>query len=225
MLRLVPFESGAPAARVCKCEGVKSVCVFCGSNLGSRPEYERAVRELATALVEVGIVIVYGGARVGAMGLLADTALEAGGRVIGVIPEFLVDAEIAHTELTRLHVVASMHERKAMMAELSDGFVALPGGLGTLEEVAEMLTWSQLGLHTKPVGFLNVAGYYDLLLEFLDHGVTEGFLRAENRQLILSATGATELLGLLRTWTPPVVAVRKWIDTPANPAATPESLG
>ncbi|MGC9960373.1 MAG: TIGR00730 family Rossman fold protein [Acidimicrobiales bacterium] len=204
---------------------MKSVCVFCGSNLGSRPEYARAVRELATALVQEGIVIVYGGARVGAMGLLADAALEAGGGVIGVMPEFLVDAEIAHTGLTSMHVVGSMHERKAMMAELSDGFVALPGGLGTLEEVAEILTWSQLGLHAKPVGFLNVAGYYDLLLAFLDHGVTEGFLRAENRQLVLSAASATELLGLLRAWTPPAAAVRKWIDNPANPAATPGSLG
>ena len=202
---------------------MKSVCVFCGSNLGRRPEYGRAVRELATALASKGIDIVYGGARVGAMGLLAETALAAGGRVIGVIPEFLVDAEIAHSHLTALHVVGSMHERKAMMAELSDGVVAMPGGLGTLEELAEMLTWSQLGLHAKPVGLLNVTGYYDSLLAFFDHGVAEGFLRSENRDLILSAATPGELLQLLSTWTRPA-AIRKWID-PADAAGIPASLG
>jgi uncharacterized protein (TIGR00730 family) len=140
--------------------------VFCGSNFGRRPEYSAAVRQLAQALVAADIDVVYGGARVGTMGLLADSALEAGGRVIGVIPSVLVDAEIAHGGLTELHVVGSMHERKARMAELSDGFIALPGGLGTLDELAEIITWSQLGLHDKPTGLLNVAGYYDDLLAF-----------------------------------------------------------
>jgi len=194
---------------------VKSICVFCGSSLGRTPEYAEAVRHLARTLAGEGIDIVYGGARVGAMGLLADTALEAGGRVVGVIPGLLVDAEIAHGGLSELRVVGSMHERKAMMAELSDGFVALPGGLGTLEELAEILTWSQLGLHGKPTGLFNVAGYYDAFLEFLDHAVAEGFLRQEHRAVIQAGSDASSVLEAMRAWSPS--AASKWFDASGSP--------
>jgi len=187
--------------------------VFCGSNFGRRPEYSAAVRQLAQALVAAAIDVVYGGARVGTMGLLADSALEAGGRVIGVIPSVLVDAEIAHGGLTELHVVGSMHERKARMAELSDGFIALPGGLGTLDELAEIITWSQLGLHDKPTGLLNVAGYYDDLLAFFDHAVEEGYLRSQHRGFIHSETDVHRLLEVMGQWVP--LAVHKWVDSSA----------
>jgi hypothetical protein len=187
--------------------------VFCGSNFGRRPEYSAAVRQLAQALVAADIDVVYGGARVGTMGLLADSALEAGGRVIGVIPSVLVDAEIAHGGLTELHVVGSMHERKARMAELSDGFIALPGGLGTLDELAEIITWSQLGLHDKPTGLLNVAGYYDDLLAFFDHAVEEGYLRSQHRGFIHSETDVHRLLEVMGQWVP--LAVHKWVDSSA----------
>lgn len=187
--------------------------MFCGSNFGRRPEYSAAVRQLAQALVAADIDVVYGGARVGTMGLLADSALEAGGRVIGVIPSVLVDAEIAHGGLTELHVVGSMHERKARMAELSDGFIALPGGLGTLDELAEIITWSQLGLHDKPTGLLNVAGYYDDLLAFFDHAVEEGYLRSQHRGFIHSETDVHRLLEVMGQWVP--LAVHKWVDSSA----------
>ena len=154
------------------------ICVYAGSNPGAKAAYAEAAGDLARLLAERGIGVVYGGGKVGLMGILADTALAAGGEVIGVIPQDLIDREIGHTGLTELHVVGSMHERKALMAELSDGFVALPGGAGTLEELIEIYTWSQLGLHDKPMGVLNVAGYYDGLAALLDHAVQEGFLRA-----------------------------------------------
>lgn len=144
----------------------------------------------------------YGGAHVGTMGALADAVLQAGGKVIGVIPEQQVGEEIAHQGLTELHVVGSMHERKALMAQLSDGFIALPGGLGTLEEFAEVVTWSQLGLHHKPTGLLNTAGYYDALLRFLDHAVAERFLREQDRGLILAESRVQPLLELMQAWTP-----------------------
>jgi uncharacterized protein (TIGR00730 family) len=181
---------------------LRAVCVFCGSNPGRRPVYLDTVRELATVLAEEGIRVVYGGARVGTMGALADAALQAGGEVVGVIPEHQVGEEVAHEGLTELHVVGSMHERKALMAELADGFVALPGGLGTLEEFAEVVTWSQLGLHRKPTALLNTAGYYDALLRFLDHAVAERFLRAEDRVLIQAATEVRPLLDVMRAWQP-----------------------
>jgi uncharacterized protein (TIGR00730 family) len=181
---------------------MRSLCVFCGSNPGRRPVYLQTVRELATVLAEEGIRVVYGGARVGTMGALADAALRAGGEVVGVIPQHQVGEEVAHQGLTELHVVASMHERKALMAELADGFVALPGGLGTLEEFAEVVTWTQLGLHRKPTALLNSAGYYDALLEFLDHAVAERFLRVEDRGLILAAAEVRPLLDLMRAWQP-----------------------
>jgi uncharacterized protein (TIGR00730 family) len=195
---------------------MKSLCVFCGSNPGRRPVYLDAVRELATVLAEEGIRVVYGGAHVGTMGALADAALAAGGQVVGVIPEHQVGEEVAHRGLTELHVVGSMHERKALMAELSDGFVALPGGLGTLEEFAEIVTWAQLGLHRKPTGLLNTAGYYDGLLQFLDHAVHERFLREQDRGLVLADTGVRPLLDRLRAWTPP--QEQRWtpVDRPAG---------
>ena len=182
---------------------LRSVCVFSGSTPGARPSYTEAASALGTALAERGTRVVYGGGRVGLMGTVADAALAAGGEVVGVIPQHLVDREVAHSGLSELLVTGSMHERKARMAELSDGFVALPGGLGTLEELAETLTWSQLGLQDKPCGLLDVEGFYRPLLAFLDHTVTEGFVSAENRSLLLAADGPGELLDLLDGWRSP----------------------
>ncbi|MGE3287285.1 MAG: TIGR00730 family Rossman fold protein [Pseudonocardia sp.] len=181
---------------------MRSVCVFCGSNPGRVPAYLGAVGELATLLATRGVRIVYGGNSVGTMGALADTALAAGGEVVGVVPEQLAGVELLHEGLTELHLVGSMHERKALMGELADGFVALPGGLGTLEELAEVLTWSQIGLHRKPVGLLNTAGYYDHLLAFLDHAVAERFLRPDDRALMLTAATPAALLDVMQAWRP-----------------------
>lgn len=192
-----------------------AVCVFCGSNPGRTPVYLDAVAALARTLAGAGIRLVYGGASVGTMGALADGVLAAGGEVVGVIPEQQVGQEIAHEGLTRLHVVGSMHERKAAMAELSDGFVALPGGLGTLEEFAEIVTWSQLGLHDKPTGLLNTAGYYDGLLAFLDHAVDEMFLRPADRELVLVGDDPVSLLDRMRDWTPG--PDRRWAAVDAAP--------
>jgi uncharacterized protein (TIGR00730 family) len=185
------------------------VCVFCGSGDGGHPAYAEAVRELARTIVASGDGIVYGGGRAGLMGALADAALEAGGEVVGVIPGALVEREVAHQGLTELHVVDSMHERKALMSDLSAFFVTAPGGLGTLEELFEVLTWSQLGLHDKPCGLLDVRGYYDRLAGFLDHAVAEGFLRPESREILLVNDEAGELLDRLRSWSPP--DRRHWI--------------
>jgi uncharacterized protein (TIGR00730 family) len=173
---------------------VNAVCVYCGSSFGADGIYLTATQTLARTLAARGVRVVYGGASVGLMGALADSAIEAGGEVVGVIPRALVEREIAHPGLTELHVVASMHERKALMAELSDAFVALPGGIGTLEELIEVYTWSQLRLHDKPLGVLNVAGYYDGLAAFLDHAVTEGFLPAAQRAKLLTAAEPGALL-------------------------------
>ncbi|MGD9527802.1 MAG: TIGR00730 family Rossman fold protein [Pseudonocardia sp.] len=181
---------------------VRSVCVFCGSNPGRVPAYLDAVGELAGLLAARGVRIVYGGNSVGTMGALADTALAAGGEVVGVVPEQLAGVELLHEGLSELHLVGSMHERKALMGELADGFVALPGGLGTLEELAEVLTWSQIGLHRKPVGLLNTAGYYDHLLAFLDHAVAERFLRTDDRALVLTAATPAVLLDVMQGWRP-----------------------
>jgi hypothetical protein len=177
---------------------VDSVCVYCGSSFGSDPVYLEATRELARTCAKRRIRVVYGGASVGLMGALADAALEAGGEVVGVIPQLLVDREIAHPGLTELHVVSSMHERKALMAELSDAFVALPGGIGTLEELIEVYTWSFLGIHDKPLGVLNTAGYYDGLSAFLDHATGQGFLRAEHRARLVVAADTEALLDAWR---------------------------
>ena len=164
---------------------MRRICVFCGSSSGTHPAYARAARALGTELAERRIDVVYGGGRVGLMGELAEAALQAGGAVIGVIPEALSVREVAHDQLTELHVVPSMHARKALMAELSDAFIALPGGMGTLEELCEVLTWAQLGIHGKPCGLLNVARYFDPLLALFDHAVREGFVRPEHRAILI----------------------------------------
>ena len=188
---------------------MKQICVYCGSNPGRQPAYREAALALAEELVANDLGLVYGGAHVGIMGILADGVLKRGGRVTGIIPQSLVAKELAHPGLTELHVVASMHERKAMMAELSQGFIALPGGLGTLEEILEVLTWAQLGFHDKPCGLLNVAGYYDGLVTFLDHAVGEGFVRLDHRSMMIIATEPREMLAQFKDYQPPEVA--KWI--------------
>jgi uncharacterized protein (TIGR00730 family) len=181
---------------------MKAICVFCGSSAGSRPEYARAAQSLGKLMAEKGLTIVYGAGNVGLMGVLADSALAAGGKVIGVIPQFLVDKELAHQGLTQLRVVGTMHERKALMAELSDAFIALPGGLGTFEELCEALTWSQLGIHLKPCGALNVLGYFDHLGALLDHAVSEGFVRSEHRALLTTSADPAALLDALAAYQP-----------------------
>ena len=189
---------------------MRRLCVFAGSSSGARPEYQGAAEELGRTLGERRVGLVYGGARVGLMGAVADAALAAGGEVIGVIPAALVAKEVAHTGLSDLRIVGSMHERKAMMADLADGFVALPGGWGTLEELFEIVTWAQLGLHRKPCGLLNAAGYFDGLLSFLDHSIHEGFVRGEYRAIISVASTAGALLERLTAYEPP--RVEKWLD-------------
>jgi len=173
---------------------VQRICVFCGSSPGGRPEYAEAARQLGQLLVRQHSELVYGGASVGLMGIVARTVLEGGGRVTGVIPRLLAEKEVALTSLDDLRIVESMHERKALMAELSDGFIALPGGIGTIEEFVEILTWSQLGIHTKPCGLLNSAGYYDRLLGFFDHMQAEGFIRPTCRSTILVEQDPASLL-------------------------------
>ncbi|HLT89454.1 MAG TPA: TIGR00730 family Rossman fold protein [Woeseiaceae bacterium] len=175
---------------------VRALCVYCGSNLGVREVYAEAAERLGHTLARHGIGLVYGGASKGLMGRLADTVLAAGGEVQGVIPRALMHKEIAHTGVTRLHVVDTMHERKALMARLADGFVALPGGFGTLEEIIEIVTWAQLRFHAKPCGLLNVAGYFDHLIAYLAHAEEEGLLKPEHRRLLLVANEPEELLEL-----------------------------
>jgi uncharacterized protein (TIGR00730 family) len=179
------------------------VCVFCGSSPGARPEYGTAARQLGATLARRGVGLVYGGASVGIMGTLANAVLAHGGEVVGVIPRALVEREVAHAGLTRQHVVDSMHERKATMAELADAFVALPGGLGTMEELFEIWTWGLLGLHGKAFGLLDVAGYYAPLTRFLDHGVAEGFIREAHRAMVLVDTDPERLLDRLARYRPP----------------------
>ena len=186
------------------------VCVYAGSNPGSHPAYADGARALAGLLAERGIGLVFGGSNVGLMGVLADTALAAGGEVIGVMPQALVDRDIGHPSLTEMRVVGSMHERKALMAELSDAFVAIPGGICTLEELIEIYTWSQLGIHSKACGVLNTRGYYDQLATFLDHAVEEGFLRPQHRAVLSVAADPGELLDRLAAFEPPTVG--KWLE-------------
>jgi uncharacterized protein (TIGR00730 family) len=193
---------------------VQRLCVFSGSSSGAHPDYAQAAAELGRALADQGIGVVYGGASVGLMGVLADAALDAGTDVVGVIPQALVDREIAHPGLSDLRVVGSMHERKALMAELADGFIALPGGIGTLEELFEVYTWTLLGLHSKPLGLLDVRGYYAQLAAFLDHAVQERFLTAEYREVLVVEERAQAMIESFRRWRPPVRA--KWIDRSAT---------
>ena len=189
---------------------MKRICVFCGSSEGTRPEYGAAAEEMAAELVRRNVGLVYGGSKVGLMGVIADAVLKAGGEVQGVIPESLMSLEVGHRGLTKLHVVRSMHERKALMADLSDAFVAMPGGFGTLEEFCEVVTWTQLGLHLKPCGILNVLNYYSALLRMFDHAVEERFLKRENRALVLARNKPADLLQALAEWRP--VYIEKWIS-------------
>ncbi len=189
---------------------MRYVCVFCGSSPGARPAYADAARALGSSLVAAGVGLVYGGAQVGLMGIVADTVMSAGGSVVGVIPRSLEEREIAHYGLTELRVVSSMHERKAAMADLADGFIALPGGMGTMEEMFEILTWAQLGMHEKPCGLLDVDGYFTGLLSFLDHMVAERFLHPDHRAMLQVDSDPSSLLAAFQAYQP--IAVAKWID-------------
>lgn len=189
---------------------MKTICVFCGSSMGSRPVYREKAREFGKLLARKNIDLVYGGSNIGLMRVLADTVMEFGRKAIGVMPENLAKREVAHRGITELHVVGSMHERKALMAELSDAFVVFPGGFGTLDEMFEMFTWIQLSLVDKPCGILNINGYYDQLLRFLDHCVEEQFIRSEHRANVIVDTDMTCLLEKLWDFQP--AQVEKWID-------------
>ncbi|HEY8606824.1 MAG TPA: TIGR00730 family Rossman fold protein [Noviherbaspirillum sp.] len=181
---------------------MKSLCVYCGSSIGASPRYAEAARALAAAMVADNIALVYGGGNVGLMGVIADEVMRLGGEATGVIPQALMDKEVGHRSLTRLHIVKDMHERKAMMAALSDGFIAMPGGIGTLEELFEVFTWAQLGLHEKPIGLLNVDGFYDGLIGFLGHVVAQRFLRPEQASVLLHEAEAPALLLRMRNFKP-----------------------
>lgn len=188
---------------------IHRICVFCGSNAGSDPAYTAAARNLGTLFAREGVALVYGGGSVGLMGEVADSVLAAGGEAIGVIPHALWAREVGHRGLTDIRIVDTMHERKAMMADLADAFIALPGGLGTLEEIFEIWTWAQLGLHAKPVGFLDVNGFYAPLMQFLDRAVRERFLREEHRAIAIIDGDPEALLRKFDGWKPP--KVEKWI--------------
>ena len=190
---------------------VRSICVFCGSSPGARPAYAQAARELGRVLASRNIGLIFGGGKVGMMGIIARAVLEAGGEVIGVIPQKLVAQEVAFTELADLRIVASMHERKALMVDLSDGFIALPGGLGTFEEFLEVLTWAQLGLHQKPCGLLNVSQYYQALIDFLDHAVEQQFVDGVHRSMVLVDDNPQGLLEKFGQYRPPLVDKVKWV--------------
>ena len=187
---------------------MRRICVYCGSNLGGRSVYADAARDLADVLIRHDIELVYGGADKGIMGVVADAMLKQGGKVYGVVPRMLLEKEIVHQGLTELHVVDSMHQRKSMMTTLADGFIAMPGGFGTLEEIVEIVTWGQLRFHDKPCGLLNVDGYFDHLLSYLDHANHEGFLRSENREMLLSDENAAGLLQQFESYAAP--QVEKW---------------
>ncbi|MDQ4121769.1 MAG: TIGR00730 family Rossman fold protein [Acidobacteriota bacterium] len=189
---------------------MKRICVFCGSNSGANLQYLQAAEEVGVFLAQNGIELVYGGGRVGLMGKVADTVLANGGKVIGVIPEQLATREVAHSGLTELIVVSSMHERKAMMAELSDGFIAMPGGFGTFEEFCEIVTWAQLGIHQKPCALLNVAGFYDSLIAMIDYSTSQNFIRQEHRSLVLVDKTIEMLHRKMKNFQPP--DLEKWLD-------------
>ena len=201
-----------PAEPANGASAIKRVCVFCGSNTGARPSYAAAARELANELGARGVGLVYGGGHSGLMGIVADAALGNAVEVIGVITEQLTALERAHPGLSSLHVVATMHDRKAMMASLSDGFIALPGGFGTLEEVCEMITWTQLGIHAKPVALVNIEGFFDPLLAQFDRAVEDRLLRIENRREVIAVDNAADALDRIATWSPP--EGDKWLDPP-----------
>jgi hypothetical protein len=191
---------------------IKRICVFCGSNAGRGRKHQAAAAKLGHCLAERGVGLVYGGGKVGLMGTIADAVLERGGEVIGVIPQDLVNKELAHTGLADLRVVTSMHERKALMERFADGFIALPGGFGTLDELCEILTWAQLGLHRKPCGILNVDGYFDLFLEFADHAVEQGFIQPKHRALVLESDDPNALLDAFQNYKPAELA--RWLKKP-----------
>jgi len=188
---------------------MRRICVDCGSSVGARPEYRQAAQQLGRILAEHAIDLVYGGAGIGLMGAIADAVLAHGGKVIGIVPRFFA-GKLAHPGLSELHVVSTMHERKQMMFDVSDAFIALPGGLGTLEEILELLTWAQIGHHEKPCGFLNVCGYYDPLIAFFDHAVSQRFVRSEHRDMILVDTSPSGLIDQFFSYTAP--RVDKWLD-------------
>ncbi|WP_211451293.1 TIGR00730 family Rossman fold protein [Collimonas antrihumi] len=189
---------------------MKSLCIYCGSSPGATPVYAQAARELAQAMVEQNIALVYGGGNVGLMGIIADEVMRLGGQATGVIPEALLKKELGHNGLTQLHIVKDMHERKAMMADLSDGFIAMPGGVGTLEELFEVFTWAQLGFHQKPIGLLNVDGFYDGLLQFIQHMVSQRFLKGEQAEILIAEARPADLLQRFRSFVPHHVP--KWLD-------------
>ena len=189
---------------------IKRICVFTGSSAGVRPEYTQAARGLGQLLVEKNIELVYGGGDVGLMGILADTVMRAGGKVTGIIPEFLFEKEIANNEVTKLHIVQSMHERKALMSELSDGFIAMPGGIGTFEELFEIMTWRQLGVQIKPCALLNACNYFEHLLGQLDHAVSEGFLKSLHRDMLIVGTNPADIVAQMATQ--PQEYEDKWLD-------------
>jgi uncharacterized protein (TIGR00730 family) len=179
---------------------MKAICIFCGANFNGDPVLEQAIEQLAEVMVSRNISLVFGGGRVGVMGIMADAVLKRGGKAIGVIPEFLMNKEVGHTGLTELHIVQNMHQRKQMMNDLCDGIITLPGGFGTLEEFFEVLTWLQLGLHQKPIGILNVSGFYDFLLKQMDVMVEQRFLKPVNRQLVLTSANAVELVNVMQSF-------------------------
>ena len=187
-----------------------SICIYCGSSPGERPVYADAAEALARELVSRGIEVVYGGSCKGIMGVLADAVLERGGRIYGVMPHSLVRKEVGHAGLTELHMTETMHERKSLMADMADGFIAMPGGLGTLEEIIEVVTWGQLGFHEKPCGLLNVDGYFDGLLAYLRHAEQEGFVKSAHREMLLVESEPAALLDRFAAYVPPAVA--KWRD-------------
>lgn len=189
---------------------MKRICVFCGSNSGNDPLYSETAVTVGKFFAEQNIELVYGGGRVGLMGKIADTVMANGGKVIGIIPKGLSDREVAHQGLTELHIVDSMHTRKALMAELSDGFIALPGGVGTFEEFCEIVTWAQLGIHTKPCALMNVGGFYDAFITMFDYSMEQGFIRPQHRALVLVESEIEKIYSLMKDYRPPVI--EKWLD-------------
>lgn len=190
---------------------VKRLCVFCGSSAGQNPEYAGAARQVGRLIASRGIALVYGGASIGLMGMVADGALEAGGEVIGVLPKTLARREVSHSDLSELHIVDTMHERKAMMANLADGFMALPGGCGTFDELFEVITWAQIGVHAKPIAILNTAGYYDPLIALFEHAISQRFVHKDHQKLILHGTDPVALLDKMINYKPSIM-VEKWLD-------------